>query len=163
MPGSNVVRVGFMNNDKRPSISFTIGNSANNDFRVVWFQISENCGTGGSNGGFPLDVSDTLGECRYFSHLPIPNNQSYFASLSANMTSFFDFGEFGAYSIFISTINNGIPEPKGYFNFLTPSNYFLKASGKVKEKKYGSTCVGCTFRLILKESVGDSNPLIRKL
>ena len=51
---------------------------------------------------------------------------------------------------------------KTYFNFLNDVNYFLKASGKVRGKAYGASCVGCTFKIINTEIDGTRHPVVRK-
>lgn len=52
---------------------------------------------------------------------------------------------------------------KTYYNFLNRDNYFLKASGKLKSKGYGGSCVGCTFKIIKTELSGNKHPEVRKI
>lgn len=51
---------------------------------------------------------------------------------------------------------------KAYYNFINRDNYFLKASGKIKSKAFGATCVGCSFMIIKTELNGDKHPEVRR-
>ena len=52
---------------------------------------------------------------------------------------------------------------KSYFNYLNRENYFLKASGKIKGKDFGGSCVGCTFKIMKTELSGDKHPEVCNL
>jgi len=45
---------------------------------------------------------------------------------------------------------------------LNRDNYFLKASGKITDKTFGATCVGCTFKISKTEMNGSKHPVVRK-
>lgn len=56
---------------------------------------------------------------------------------------------------------SGMYQIKTYFNYLNFDNYFLKASGKTREKKYGSSCIGCTFRIMKTDVSGTKHPVVQ--
>lgn len=58
---------------------------------------------------------------------------------------------------------NNVLNIKTYYNYLNRENYFLKASGKTKNKSFGASCIGCTFKIIKTELSGNKHPEVRKL
>jgi hypothetical protein len=105
-------------------------------------------------------------DCRYFNETAFTHHtenvdQSTYTATNTLRTSFFDFGELGAFSMLSQTYNPTTKDTEigTYFNFMNKNNYFLKSMARTHGRANGNTYIGLNYLAVRTEMDGKNNPV----
>jgi hypothetical protein len=129
--------------------------------------MGQKCSEEGRAIVFPKGASDSQAkDCRYFNQTAFTDqrdnwDQSTYTSQNTVRTSFFDFGELGAFSMLSQTYNPITKDTEigTYFNFMNKNNYFLKSMARTHGRANGNAYIGLNYLAVRTEMDGKNNPV----
>jgi len=140
-------------------------NDASNTLVKVW--MGQKCKEEGRAIVFPNGATHhQSNSCRYFNYTAFENSdphldKSTWTSSNTLRTSFFDFGELGAFSMLSQEYDPTTKDTKikTYFNFMNKNNYFLKSMARTHGRANGNTYIGLNYLAVRTEMDGKNNPV----